>query len=1192
MKKNISLLLTFAMVFSMFSTWSLPAYAKDKDLPNSVVTEIDQIQTPAVEEKAESTVQPIRTPAVEEKAELTVQPTQTPAVEEKVFDVKAAYEYANTLNTEEEQNAYIASLKREEKEQLLAYAEEIAKSESKEEYIPETVSVTKAGPFMPAVNVAVSIVANTLEAVDDGIELSKDIKMNPDGTYKITLESYTTGTVKTETKSSPVDIALVLDQSGSMDYDFAGKTRQSAMKEAVNKFIDEVAGKYSADADHRISLIEFRSDAKILKGWTMADATGAASLKREINSLNAEGATNVGAGMQEAEILMGSKYNYTGKNTERQKVVIVFTDGVPTTSNEFHTGVANTAITSAKNLKDTGVTVYSIGIFDGANPNQTYGDSGFKHNSDGKVGSKWFDKEGWISGGLGRVDIPAGNRFLNYVSSNYKDTTQIGIEEYFKPGLFYNDSGWKITKNFDRTAPVDENYYLSAKNSAELNNIFTTISEQINTPTINLGTDTVVKDIVTERFIIPEGATINLYTQEYKGSGIWEERKDATGLKTNISGNTVTVEGFDYTANFVTENAKADGSFGKKLIVEFDIARAPGYIGGNNVETNGADSGIYIPKEERPLDVFPVPNVNIPLITDVSEIVNKNIYLGGSADFKVFVDDYGNTVIDGLINKDVDLVYNVYVKGEDGNFEISPKYSYPIKAGTKPNKDFFVFNDIKDDAEYKVEVTVTPVRNGEHANAGSAITTGTYKTSEGKVNVFKPVVTFKDLGIHLGNNVTGLEKAKSGEQWKHYDTLDTTVTMDGSKPELIHVYDAEKAKADNVDDIKVNVTTKIGQVSIENDIIYIHDGCEGVAENLGTAEFLLHVKIPSLSSKFVDLGVYHNNDYPKHEDIAIKEGEPTFGDWKFAKEGITSTITMVDTKPTAELTVSYEFGYAEGKKIASTEDIPVKAIIKVGDVVAKEIPNAFELIVHTPVLKFRDSYEVFGSAINNATDYYNKENYISDDTVWKAKGTQAIPAEKMIGPAPELTFTYTPEVASWYKDGAVIAKADFYVNVEVKANGSDIPVEFVHVSYTSSPHKGGECLYPFNKDNGEFIVHIDVLETSLTLKKVVTGKVNSNDSFVFSIEGTDKDNLPFKAEVVLKAGESVIINGLRPNTQITVREDTDWSNRYTTTEASKTITLSAKADDNNITITNEKTAEKWLQGEISVENIFTKEAVR
>ena len=305
---------------------------------------------------------------------------------------------------------------------------------------PQTVVYTAAGPFLPAVSVQPvlrAVRASGANELKDGLNLSKTATANADGSYKIRMEAFTTGKVTTTTSTTPVDVVLVLDQSGSMAYDFNGNStnndtsrRQYAMKQAVNQFIGAVADKYDAEkSDHRISIVTFGSDASVLQGWTPVSQDGKKTLQGEITGLPStpSGATNVGDGMKQAETLMGSGYNYTGSNTTRQKVVVVFTDGVPTTQSDFNTTVANTAIKSAKALKDSGATVYSVGIFNGAKPEQLYGDSGFKYNSNGQVGSYWASFSWWGIGDVKNYDIPAGNRFLNYISGNFPDATEIGI---------------------------------------------------------------------------------------------------------------------------------------------------------------------------------------------------------------------------------------------------------------------------------------------------------------------------------------------------------------------------------------------------------------------------------------------------------------------------------------------------------------------------------------------------------------------------------------------------------------------------------------------------------------------------------------------------------------------------------------------------------------------------------------------
>lgn len=248
-----------------------------------------------------------------------------------------------------------------------------------------------------------------------------------DGNYTIRMTAQATGKTTTTDKAVPMDIVLVLDQSGSMKDKFGKGTRQSAMKEAVNSFIGEVARKHSDDADHHMAIVTFGFNADTLAEWTEVDAAGENKLKNAINDLpsNPKGATNVGAGMTETQSLMRSAP--TGEN--RQKTVIVFTDGVPTTKSDFDTKVANDAISAAKGMKDDDVTIYTVGIFNGANPDEMYGASGFDTNSNGTVGSKWEkDKWGLFPGtDFPETDRPAGNRFLNLVSSNYPNADSIGL---------------------------------------------------------------------------------------------------------------------------------------------------------------------------------------------------------------------------------------------------------------------------------------------------------------------------------------------------------------------------------------------------------------------------------------------------------------------------------------------------------------------------------------------------------------------------------------------------------------------------------------------------------------------------------------------------------------------------------------------------------------------------------------------
>ena len=589
---------------------------------------------------------------------------------EKLMATTTAEEFLALVEgmSEEEEQAFSDSLSAEQLEALRAHIQEIAPAE--EATPPQTVTFTDAGPFMPPV--AVQTVRRLLRSApnllakeqDNGLVTTKTATLNPDGTYTISIESYTTGTVTTSTKTTPVDIVLVLDQSGSMCFSFAGdkdgsNERQTAMKQAVNNFISAVNDKYSDDADHRMALVTFGSGASTLLGWTAVDDAGKEALQGAINGLPAgpAGATDVAAGMGEAVALMGDRYNYTGANTSRQKVVIVFTDGVPTTSSDFDVDVADAAINTAKSMKDKGVTVYSIGIFSGANPNELYGASGFKTNSDGTINSQWIkDTWGLFPGtDFPEADRPAGNRFLNYLSSNYSAAGSVGLTRDTSGfGVLHYKITYKIIENFDRTA---NGYYLTASDSASLNQIFQTISENIQTPTISLGSETVVKDIVSPHFTIPSNTSdVKVYVADAtSASGATWATREETDLTPDVNGSTIIVSGFDFNENFVSDKAKEDGSFGKKLIIEFNVTRKEGFLGGNAVPTNGTESGVY-DKDGTLVEAFDIPTVDLPIHYAFST-TDQTIYLGEKADLTRL--SSSDIVPDGSNNAYVDIRYTV-----------------------------------------------------------------------------------------------------------------------------------------------------------------------------------------------------------------------------------------------------------------------------------------------------------------------------------------------------------------------------------------------------------------------------------------------------------------------------------------------------------------------------------------------------
>lgn len=412
---------------------------------------------------------------------------------------------------------------------------------------------------------------------NSGAVFSKTVHQENNGDVKITLEAWATGQTVLTTKQQPLDIVLVLDQSGSMANNFDKKTsRQAAMKNAVNGFIDKVAKNYTEGAAHRISIVTFGSEAKVLQNWTKVDANGTDDLKNKVSGLpeTPAGATNVAEGMTKAQTQLSNAQK------DHKKVVVVFTDGVPMTHSDFSTKVATNAIETAKALKDNQTEIYTIGIFNGVNANQLYGEKwAYLFYKDvpctGEVGSYWGGSSAAsLFGGndFADIDVAAGNRFLNYLSSNFAEVTSIGVERgrYDPSNTLVDGTGYKITQNFDR---FSSDYYLTATDSASLNNVFTQISQNINSAVNEkLDTTAVVKDTMTEYFNLPDNTTgIKVYTQNRQADGNWADRVETTDTTVKIDGQTVTVTGYDYATNFVSETAKADGSYGQKLVIEFTI---------------------------------------------------------------------------------------------------------------------------------------------------------------------------------------------------------------------------------------------------------------------------------------------------------------------------------------------------------------------------------------------------------------------------------------------------------------------------------------------------------------------------------------------------------------------------------------------------------------------------------------------
>ena len=257
------------------------------------------------------------------------------------------------------------------------------------------------------------------------------------------------------TSTTPLDIVLVLDASGSMDDDMTGGKRIDALKNAANAFIDEIATQNASISDaskqHQVSIVKFAGEksnkvgndtyrdgrytynySQVMKNMTACSETTKSSFKDTINAINPAGATNAAAGMKLAQ-------GQTSKRSDAKKIVIFFTDGTPTTQSEFSNGVASDAIAAAKTMKDAGASVYTIGIFDGANPSA---DVNTTTNE---------------------------NKFMQAASSNYPAAAYTYTQYWW-------GSEWKWS--FGNRAEGSD-FYKSASSASELSKIFEDISKEI-----------------------------------------------------------------------------------------------------------------------------------------------------------------------------------------------------------------------------------------------------------------------------------------------------------------------------------------------------------------------------------------------------------------------------------------------------------------------------------------------------------------------------------------------------------------------------------------------------------------------------------------------------------------------------------------------------------------------------------------
>lgn len=614
-----------------------------------------------------------------------------------------------------------------------------------------------------------------------------------------------------------------------------GGTRLAALKSAATEFANSVATKAAGkdgqlgtddDVDHRIAVVGFAdtdddygyntgvfigSKMTKYKNASSVYATALQSMKTtdgqnnvtaSLGALQTSGATRTDLGMEMAKGILDA--NPVPADQTRNRVVIVFTDGSPTDFNGFQVNVANSAITTANNIKSGGATVYGIGIFAGADATSP-GTKPTKNLSDNSSA------------------LPAAcNWFMQNLSSNN--------------GVVQNPS-----------------YYLSAADAESLRNIFKQISDQIETggSSTTLSSEAVVKDIISQQFCLPAGTTaeqirLQTYACTRKTGDTYQWSTTSNGnmgaTASILSDGQVSVTGFDFADNWCGVETQTDGTEvprGHKLVISFEVVPKDGFLGGNDVFTN-ANAAIYANSTSQlPVATFERPKVNVPIQPVTVTAAEQNVYLLGGVTADAL--KAGTTVTVGGVTLNLSAdnygleawqteYVDITVKVTDANGNVITNLS-----------------DLKDDVTYSVAVTVAPKTPSTAENAATTKT----GNNTAKVNVFKPELTFKDSEGYYGDTVPGFDGNLTATVWKHGETEANTDAM-GAAPELTLTYTPD---ADAIVDGKINTRTdfgvaaavKIGETDVTANTTFKHTPCEGKTCTLpdGTA-FLCHVNTCSL----------------------------------------------------------------------------------------------------------------------------------------------------------------------------------------------------------------------------------------------------------------------------------------------------------------------------------------------------------
>ena len=690
--------------------------------------------------------------------------------------------------------------------------------------------------------------------------------------------------------------------------------------------------------------------------------------------------------------------------------------------------------------------------------------------------------------------------------------------------------GWRIDANA-LSVDTTKGYYKTANDIDSLNNIFQSIQESIGgADDTTLSSETVVQDAVSKYFQIPSGSSATAHTETYTGevNGVktWSRNLDAwnlTPVKNSDGPTTVTATSFDFSKNWVGPD-ETGKPHGKKLVIEIPIEPKTGFLGGNGVPTNDdANAGVYL--ADKLIENFPNTgaSTNVPVADVTVDVTDKNIYLSQTVSAEDLVKDAKITIGD---NDPLDMT-----KGKAEGYGLASwKYDFVDIEITSSGTS----SDQTKDFDYTVTCTV------KSKPSTGATAAGNTKSAFGTVNVFKPVVTFRDSTIYLGTT-PDYEDNYKGVVWKH-GTTDANVSKMGTAPGLTFNYAPEKT-AVPTDCGGVDVTAAIEEKNVTWYVTFVNG--ESSHAGLDNAkEFTVHVVRPTIT--FDDIEIYLSQT-PTYTD------EPSFVWDDKCQCNLTERSAVAGEEPT----FSYDY---EPNADDFTKCTEVNVTVKLGDVDytnAVTLNNGDGTVRGTGTAEFK--VHVFLPRITLESQPlwadYDCDVPLTDgmknpiingwvdqcDSTRTAAHTNGLPQCS----APAYQFKRNGEKITSYN--AKNAQVTDYSTINVALDSVKIGANQYDVS-----------VLPEVKPV-EYKIHVNKFD--LTINK--TWKDGENVA-----DGTYKQDAIFTVsgglgefQVVLPAGqESIVIKGLLCGQDYTVTEDSNWTWRWKATAEQSVNCESCKND--------------------------------